>query len=1028
MAELEKDMEAKLIHQLTERESQWKYRKDIHTEEDLWNNFRHKLDLINVAALDGVPITDNEFRQIKAFINEKAVTPYTAGCWLAGENGVAQIPLIRDDVSKGTISLKAIDNREVAGGQSSYEVINQFMQKKVDPLDKDRRFDVTLLINGMPMIQIELKNRNHPFMDAYRQLKKYDKGENFRGLFGMVQMFVCTNGVDTQYIAADTIDKLNERFLTSWIDKDNHPVNDYLDFAKEVLSIPAAHNMVGKYSVMDKTREKVILLRPYQIHAIEAIRRASCMGRSGFIWHTTGSGKTLTSYNVTKNLLDIASIDKTLFLIDRKDLDTQTTTEFQSYAETDSIDVDETTNTYDLEKKLLDNRKQAIVTTIQKLQNIMKRYSDKAVEANPKLKTNHDKLRNLRIAFIVDECHRTVSAETKRFLERYFSDSLWYGFTGTPIFAENRKSVKGDLPDTTEKQYGECLHNYTIKEAIKNKAVLGFNVEMMDNYTDDNLRNLIVDLKLESEQGVSYLSREEMEQKVLSYYSSTKKKDFYGSIDHKKAVIRYILNKCEGKFGLNKGEGNTYDAILTVKSIAEAQEYYRLFKEMVQAGEVSEKIIRKLPDFPKIAITYTVGENQDGALANQDEMKKSLHDYNAMFGTRFGLDDNLRGYNEDLQKRLARKESGYKDRAKQLDLVIVVDRLLTGFDAPCLSTIFIDRPPMPPQNLIQAFSRTNRIFDNTKIYGQVVIFRTKGIYQKAVDDAIFLYSNGGTQSDIMAPTLDETKKKLQQATKAIKNLAPKPKEVDLNDETDKLTAFAKAYQELDHVIASITVYTDWDQDDLGTKYGLTEELLDEYKGKYENVIEELRRRKKEEEGGSTEEPDIPDIDIEYELEATSNATINYRYIVALIQRYIPESDTLIREKSEKEEKLIKESLEKLGKSNPKLTNIIKTVWNRIMENPWDYAGKSAIKLIQDEIDKVVDQTSYDLADKWCAKQEEIIFHAHHFKEDDDFMDLTLNFDVYKAKGGEVRKLKYLSTARKDIKATIEAEIVPLMNF
>lgn len=1026
MAELEKDMEAKLIKQLCQGISQWKYRPDIRTEDDLWNNFRDKLNRINTAILDGKPITDNEFRQVKAFINEKAATPYTAGCWLAGENGVAQIPLIRDDTAIGTITLKAINNREVAGGNSSYEVINQYIQKKADPLDKDRRFDVTLLINGMPMIQIELKNRAHPFMDAYRQLKKYDKNENFRGLFGMVQMFVCTNGVDTQYIAADTISNLNERFLTSWIDKDNYPVNDYLDFAKEVLSIPAAHNMVGKYSVMDKTREKVILLRPYQIHAIEAIRKASYTGKSGFIWHTTGSGKTLTSYNVTKNLLDIPSIDKTLFLIDRKDLDTQTTTEFQSYAETDSIDVDETTSTQDLEKKLLDNRKQAIVTTIQKLQIIMKRYSDKKVEESPKFAAKRDKLRKLRIAFIVDECHRTVSAETKRYLEQYFADSLWYGFTGTPIFAENKKSVKGDLPDTTQGQYGDCLHNYTIKEAIKNKAVLGFNVEFMDNYSDDRLRDLLVELKLATTQNACYLSREDMERKVLAYYSSNGK-DFYGGENHKKEVIKYILNKCDGKFGLNKGEGNTYDAILTVRSIAEAQEYYRMFKELVQKGAVAERVRRKLPDFPKIAITYTVGENQDGALANQDEMKQSLLDYNAMFGTSWGLDDNLRGYNEDLQKRLARKESKYKVRSEQLDLVIVVDRLLTGFDAPCLSTIFIDRPPMPPQNIIQAFSRTNRIFDNTKMYGQVVIFRTKGIYQKAVDDAIVLYSNGGSQSDVMAPTFEESKKRVKKAAETIRKLAPNPKDVSLNAETDELTAFAKAYQELDHAIATITVYTEWNQNDLERTYGLSDALLDDYKGKYTNVIEELRKRKNGE-ADSGEEPEIPDIDIEYELEATSSAVINYRYIIALVQRYIPQDDTLIHEKNEQEEALIKESLEKLAKTSPQITGIIRDVWEDIKKEPWRYMGKEASQIIQNRIDKIVERKAYDIAAIWCVNADDILFHAHHYKVDDDYAEIALDYDNYKAKGGELSKLKYLKAARQAIRKGVEEDICPLMSF
>ena len=1024
MAELEKDMEAKLIAQLCFGASQWKHRPDIHTEKELWDNFRDKLTKNNLAALNGQDITDNEFRQIQAFVNEKAATPYTAGAWLAGENGVAQIPLVRDDITRGTISLKVVDNREVAGGGSSYEVINQYWQRKDDPADKDRRFDVTLLINGMPMIQIELKNRQHPFMDAFRQIKKYGAGNNFRGLFGLVQMFVVTNGVDTQYIAADTIDKLNEKFLTSWIDKDNRPVNDYLDFAKEVLSIPAAHNMVGKYSVMDKTREKVILLRPYQIHAIEAIRQASYRSKSGYIWHTTGSGKTLTSYNGTKNLLDIPSIDKTLFLIDRKDLDTQTTTEFQSYAETDCIDVDETESTRDLETKLLDNRKQAIVTTIQKLQIIMKRYSAQKAEEHPKIKAKYDKLRNLRIAFIVDECHRTISPETKRLLERYFSDSLWYGFTGTPIFAENRKNVKGDLPDTTDKLYGECLHNYTIKEAIRNKAVLGFNVELKDNYTDDGLRNLIVELKIDNGENVAYMKREDMERRILAFYASIGK-DFYGDVKHKKEVIKYILNKCEGKFALNKGEGNTYDAILTVKSIAEAQEYYTLFKEMIQQGEVSEKILSKLPDFPKIAITYTVGENQDGAMANQGEMKQSLADYNAMFNTAWSLEDNLKGYNTDLQERLARKKSKFQSRKEQLDLVIVVDRLLTGFDAPCLSTLFVDRPPMPPQNIIQAFSRTNRIFDNTKVYGQIVIFRSSGIYQKAIDDAIFLYSNGGTKSDVMAPTLDEMKKNLKQAIKKLRNIAPKPSDVSLQDETGELCAFVKAFQELNRIVASIEVYTDWNHDDLAKVYKLTDSELEDYEGKYHNVIDELRRRNS---GGDT--PDVPNVDIEYELESTSTTLINYKYIIALIQRYIKKSaNSLMVDPDDKSAAIIKDSLEKLAKSNPKLTGIIQAIWERIKLSPWDYVDASVADMVEKEIQRTIEKKAIELGLKWCAKPEEILFHANHYKVDDDYMDLTLDFKAFKAQNPNCGfKLEYLDDARTDIKKVVETDIVPLLNF
>lgn len=1022
MSEKEALMEKKLIDLLRKGESQWTFNQDITNEDELWENFRKKLNQNNIAVLNGQEITDNEFKQIKAFINEKAQSPYTAGVWLSGENGVAQIPLVRDDVKESRIILQVVNNREIAGGRSSYEVISQYRSPKKSELDENRRFDVTLLINGIPMIHIELKNRDHPFMDGFRQIQKYVAQGHFTGLFGMVQMFVVTNGEDTRYIAAS--ESLNENFLTAWVDKNNNPVNDYLDFAKEVLNIPAAHYMVGKYSVMDNTRKKVIILRPYQIHAIEAIRNASMRRQSGFIWHTTGSGKTLTSYNVTKNLLDIPSIDKTLFLIDRRDLDTQTTDEFQSYAETDSIDVDETTNTKDLEKKLLDGRKQAIVTTIQKLQNVIKWYSKAKAETNPKIRKVYEKLNNLHIAFIVDECHRTVTPETKRILEQYFADSLWYGFTGTPIFAENKKAVKGDLPDTTEKLYGPMLHTYTIKEAIKNKAVLGFNVEMHDNMTEQELIDLGVELKAGSEKQLSYDDRETLERKVLGAYKAVCKKDFYDNVDHKKEVVRYILNKCAGKFGMNKGEGKTYDALLTVGSIKEAQEYYKLFKEM--KGEVSDQIKRKLPDFPKFAITYTVGENQDGALANQTEMKASLADYNAMFGTNFSLDDGLRGYNTDLQKRLARKESKYKSRDEQLDLVIVVDRLLTGFDAPCLSTLFIDRPPMPPQNLIQAFSRTNRVFDNTKTYGQIVIFRTPAIYQKAVDEAIYLYSNGGSPSDVMAPTYEEMQKKLKRAIKELRKIAKKPEDIDLTDDTEILTKFAKAFQELDKILAAIFVYTDWNPADLTDVYKLPPAEIDRYNGKYQNVIDELKKRK----GGSGDPDDpveIPDIDIEYELEATSGAVINYRYIVALIQKYIPKKEALVYDVPN-EEKRIKDSLKALAKSNKQLTGIIQSVWDKIRKHPEDYVGKNAMDLIREEIDFTIQSKIDALANKWCCSANDIKFHALHYREDDTFSDLTFDYKAYKAKGGTERKLMYEDSAVEDIKRVIHDEILPLLDF
>lgn len=313
--------------------------------------------------------------------------------------------------------LVVMNNEHIAGGTSVYEVINQYQAFKTDEVDdkRDRRFDVTLLINGIPMIHIELKNKDHSYMDGYRQIEKYISEGKFRGLFSNIQMFVVSNAVDTKYFAAARAAELAEgkKFITGWVDNENYPVCDYLDFAKAVLRIPQAHEMIAKYTVLDNEKKKLLILRPYQIHAIEAMRAASKRSISGYIWHTTGSGKTMTSYKATRNLLmDIPSIEKTIFLIDRKDLDMQTKMAFQSYADNDTIDVDDTENVDALIRRLTDGNRQMIVTTRQKLQTmIAKRLQEGTKE--------YDKIRNLRVAFVVDECHRAVTPETKRKIERF---------------------------------------------------------------------------------------------------------------------------------------------------------------------------------------------------------------------------------------------------------------------------------------------------------------------------------------------------------------------------------------------------------------------------------------------------------------------------------------------------------------------------------------------------------------------------------------------------------------------------------
>ena len=595
MAELESAIESKLIEQLVYGESQWTYRPDIKTEEDLWNNFRYILEQNNKDRLDGESLSDAEFEQVKNQLQFSSF--YKAGEWLVGENGKVQVHVQRDTKR---IHLVVMNHEHIAGGSSVYEVINQYSALASDDdvsgedSSRNRRFDVTLLINGLPMIHIELKNKQHSYMEAFNQIKKYVGEGKFTGVFSAVQMFVVSNGVDTKYFSAASDTELNSKFISGWLDKDNNPVTNYIDFAKCVLRIPEAHEMIARYTVLDEKAKKLILLRPYQIHAIEAIRAASKHSMSGFVWHTTGSGKTLTSYKATRNLLmDIPALDKAIFLIDRKDLDTQTTMAFQAYANNDLVDVDETSNVGDLKKKLKSEDRQVIVTTIQKLQRLITRRLEEDT-------AEYNKIRKLKIAFVVDECHRAVTPGTKRELERFFGNSLWFGFTGTPRFAENPYPQMGDLPRTTEELYGACLHKYTIQNAIHDGAVLGFQVE------HDGPKNML-------------------DETDSSLYDNEK---------HMLKVLDIILNKSYHKLGFQNGKGETYEGILTTSSIQQAQKYYDLLTR-VKNGEASlkidEKIKQVLPDFPKFAITYSVTENEEGSHANQEKMQKSLDDYNKIF-------------------------------------------------------------------------------------------------------------------------------------------------------------------------------------------------------------------------------------------------------------------------------------------------------------------------------------------------------------------------------------------------------------
>lgn len=989
MPELESVIESRLIEQLAYGDSQWVYRPDLKNEEQLWNNFKYILEQNNKDRLNGEELSDSEFEQVKNQLQFSSF--YKAGEWLVGENGKVMVHVQRDTKK---LHLVVMNHEHIAGGSSVYEVINQYSTLKNEGEEKlsarDRRFDVTLMINGLPMIHIELKNKQHSYMDGFWQIKKYISEGKFTGIFSAVQMFVISNGVDTKYFSAANENELNKEFISGWLDKDNNPVSDYLDFAKSVLKIPEAHEMIARYTVLNQDAKQLILLRPYQIHAIESIREASKKGKSGFVWHTTGSGKTLTSYKATRNLLmDIPSIDKTIFLIDRKDLDTQTTMAFQAYANNDLIDVDETENITDLKKKLKSEDRQVIVTTIQKLHLLITKRLEEG-------SSDYNKIKGLKLAFVVDECHRAVSPRAKRELERFFGNSLWFGFTGTPRFAENPYPQMGDLPRTTEEMYGNVLHKYTIQNAIHDKAVLGFQVE------HNGPKNL------ENETDVS----------------------LYDNEKHMLKVLEVIINKSYNKLGFNNGKGQTYEAILTTSSIQMAQKYYDLLVR-VKNGEtplvIDEKIKQVLPDFPKFAITYSVTENEEGSQVNQQKMQCALDDYNKMFGTKYEVSQ-IQGYNANLNKRLARKDPKYKSRREQLDLVIVVDRLLTGFDAPCLSTIYIDRQPMGPHDLIQAFSRTNRIFDSNKSYGQIVTFQAPKLFKESVDNAVKLYSAGGT-NDVLPAEWDDVEPAFKKALAALRICAVKPSDIPGMSDKEK-TVFAKLFQSFDRLFAQLKSFTCYDDTKL-PKYGITEEEYYDYAGHYKNIIEEMK------------DPDVPkdsatpidDVDTDYELMAYSHTRIDYEYIINLIQNIVTPSEdkeNVTPEEKQRQIEEVRQYIDELRNENPKVADLMTSVIDEIEENEDKFIGQSIMNIMENMKHDCIDKAITDFCVLWYASKDDVMYAATHYRNgeipNESAIKATIDFTSYKqSTENALPKFKFYSKMMTELRKMLDEEIKPLVS-
>ena len=914
----EAEVEARLIQVLGEGHNQWTFRPDLKSEDDLWQNLRHKIIQNNQAELNDVTLTDKEFVLLKTELLSRTQTPFGAAKWLKGENGIARITIPREDVSLGAMSLVLYSNRDIGGGISSYEVVHQIAKQRSSADGRDRRFDVTLLINGLPIAQIELKQvtTKDGIYQAFNQVKKYAEEGVFRNnIFSTLQLFVVSNEQTTRYFANALPKNMHRKLLFSWRTKNNQKVENLYEFCKQVLNIPDAHRLIADYTIVSEDQDNKILmvLHPYQIHAIEALYVSANKHESGYVWHATGSGKTLTSFVSTKLLARKSGIDRTIMLVDRKDLDNQTTSEFTKFASefntglstgmsiANSLIVG-TGSAKELSDTLLANASSnvVIITTRQKLDAALK-YAKKQEE-----KKGNNRFKNLigqHIVFIVDECHRALSAENMEEIKKFFPNSTWFGFTGTPIFEDNKKQAKGQLARTTHDQYGERLHTYTIKNALEDSSVLGFQVEHEDTVDATSFHNRIHS-KLKTDAKYADWTDEQIG-KEIDRMPEIKKEDYldpsvYETDDHIQQVIRKILRPDNAyiKFDFMNGHPQK-SAILTTSSIAMAKRYYQAIKKLTQNQDwiqtaFADKPIRQGrtiddPDFPRIAITYSLDENNQNAANQQEEMKQIIDEYNAYYGTAWSL-DGLDRYNGDINNRLARKKAEFKQFSKQIDLVIVVDRLLTGFDAPTIQTLFVDRT-MEYAGLIQAFSRTNRTYPG-KEKGLIVTFRKPHTMEINVAEAVKLYSATKEETRLITPTYQESMKKFKDAYKKIKEFV-------LVDNPDEHTAvetrveYVKAFQAFNRAYENLVTYDEFN-DDIEKSPALLKQVqtLEDQVGIYNTIKGSLI-----DDGDGKEPVDLSDIEF-YGNDTLKLYDIDAAYIDQLLGNYLA-NDSGLRNEIEK---------------------------------------------------------------------------------------------------------------------------------
>ena len=745
----------------------------------LVENFKTQFAAFNAAKLDS-PLTPKEWERVLNIMLGKSV-------FQSAKILRDKFVLEREDGTKVYLSFFDADHTK-----NIFQVTNQttVVGKYVN------RYDVTILVNGLPLIQVELKRRGIDIREAVNQVMRYKK-HSYNGLYHFIQLFVVSNGVDTKYFANSDRDMLHS-LAFFWTDFDNVRITNLKEFSISFLARDHIIKMLTRYTILNDTDKLLMVMRPYQVYAVEAlVRQATLTNRNAYVWHTTGAGKTLTSFKTAQILAANPNIKKVIFLVDRKDLDSQTTEEFNKF---ESGSVDATDRTDVLVKQMQDKNRQLIVTTMQKMANAVKR---------PQYAKIMDVYKDEKVVFIIDECHRSQFGDMHKDIVRHFQKAQFFGFTGTPRFEVNGKT-EGKITQTTEMLFGECVHNY-----------LGFHIEYIktmegDFDWDDPTMAAAIDI------GELYMSEERMS-----------------------LIANHIVQNHKAKT-----RNGQYTAIFAVSSIEALVKYYDIFKKIKHDLNISG--------------IFSYGQNEEAEGKDEhsrDALERIIKDYNEKFSTNFST-DTFAAYHKDISDRVKGKKT------KPLDILIVVNMFLTGFDSKTLSVLYVDKD-LKYHDLLQAYSRTNRVEKETKPFGIIICYRN---LKKRTDDALTLFSQSHDTSGIVVPDYPYFVEKFNEMVTRLKEIAQTPADIDTMQSEDDQKLFVVTFRELTKYLQSLQTFIEFsfDQDALI----MNEQEYQDYKSKYLMLYAKQKTDK-----------EVVSVlnDVDFCIELMESDRINVAYIMNLIR-------------------------------------------------------------------------------------------------------------------------------------------------